>query len=198
MATVTGITVARAQAIEDASVVSGHVTGGNLFLVTHGGEEVNAGQVVPNIPPVVAAWPIGSIFMTMVATNPAVLLGGGTWARWGQGRFPVSLVSGTSGSEEKFSSAGEIGGEAEHTLTVPELPSHSHGITDPTHNHDANFLSQQIDATLGGGVFVARPGSNVTVTGARSTGLSIQNTGSGAPHNNLPPYITCYMWQRTA
>lgn len=194
MATVSGITVARAQEIEDATVVSGHVSGGNLYLTTHGGEEVNAGQVVPTLPPLVAAWPVGSIFMTTVATNPATLLGGGTWVRWGQGRVPVSLDS----AQVEFDSVEEIGGEKSHVLSSGEMPVHSHGVNDPSHAHDSGWFNFQTNAGAGGSLHFARQGFGGIGTAGAFTGISIQNAGGGAAHNNLQPYIVCYMWKRTA
>lgn len=77
---------------------------------------------------------------------------------------------------------GSTGGEETHTLTITEMPSHSHGVNSGATvfaNGGANDVSQ--------------------VTGSRTyTYLSINNTGGGQAHNNMPPYKTVYIWERTA
>lgn len=77
---------------------------------------------------------------------------------------------------------GSTGGEETHTLTIAEMPSHSHGVTSGATvftNGGANDVSQ--------------------VAGSRTyTYLAISNTGGGQAHNNMPPYKTVYIWERTA
>jgi microcystin-dependent protein len=86
------------------------------------------------------AWPIGSVFISVVATDPSVLLGFGTWVAFGSGRVMVGLDA----ADPDFDTAEEVGGEKTHLLVTAEIPSHTHavtdpghvhGITDPTHNH---------------------------------------------------------------
>jgi hypothetical protein len=115
--------------------------------------------------------PIGSIYMATVSTNPATLLGFGTWVAFGEGR----VLLGADGSYP----AGSTGGAATHTLTVDELPSHSH--TTPIRD-----TSQGV----GGGSGTGTPGSLTTRTSSA--------VGGGTAHNNLQPYISVYMWNRTA
>jgi hypothetical protein len=202
MATVTGITAERAQEIEDASVVSGEISpSGHLLLTKHGGAEVDAGVVVP---PPIASWPVGSIFLSVNPDNPATMLGGGTWVRWGQGRVPVSLDS----AQTEFDTIEETGGAKTHVLTTPQMPSHTHApgtlnITNSgNHDHevfrrvnvgDSNGFAQ------GGGVSSADNG-RTAVDGSHDHNIN-GNTGSnggGAAHNIMQPYIVCYMWKRTA
>lgn len=125
------------------------------------------------------AWPVGSIFMAVVATNPATLLGGGTWVRWGQGRFPVSLDS----AQTEFDVVEETGGEKTHTLTQAEVPNTQLVSTDG--------FSIQTGAGAGGAAYL------VSGSGT-SNGNIVKSGGGNGAHNNLPPYITCYMWKRTA
>jgi len=117
-------------------------------------------------------YPVGSIyFNAAVATNPATLLGFGTWAAYGGGRVMVGVHS--SGT---FDGLNETGGHETHTLSVNELPSHTH-----------NLLGGGFDGSSG-----AEPGS------ATSSNLGAGGaTGGGAAHNNIQPYITIYMWKRT-
>jgi hypothetical protein len=136
-------------------------------------------------------WPVGSVYINAaVATNPAALLGFGTWVAFGTGRVLVGVDTG----QAEFNTLGATGGEKTHTLTTAELASHSHGVTDPTHAHAtgdfgaANAASGAARNALNGG----------STTGASATGITINNAGSDTPHNNLQPFVTVYMWRRTA
>lgn len=147
-------------------------------------------------------YPVGSIYINATdATNPATLLGFGTWVAWGAGRVPVGFDSG----ETEFNAAEKTGGEKTHLLTSGEsgLPAHNHGVTDPGHGH-AGF-SNGSKSVVGSADTYAQLNSGLTITGTvaanSTTGISIQNNGAanaGAAHNNLQPYITVYMWKRTA
>ena len=118
-------------------------------------------------------YPVGSIyFNAAVATNPATLLGFGTWAAYGGGRVMVGVHS--SGT---FDGLNETGGAETHTLSVNELPSH-------THTYGKSTTSENMSLDDIGGL---RGAANAD-TGA---------TGGGAAHNNIQPYITVYMWKRT-
>lgn len=77
---------------------------------------------------------------------------------------------------------GDVGGEAEHTLTLNEMPIHSHP------------LDMRLSATTGG--YYAQPpySANNGTLYERGT----KNAGGSQPHNNLPPYQAVFMWQRTA
>ena len=122
-------------------------------------------------------YPVGSIYMSVNSTSPATLFGG-TWARWGNGRVPVGVDTG----QTEFNTVEKTGGAKTHTLTVNQIPSHTHAqtlITSRTTNVNASGTSS---ANTG------------MVTETASTGA----TGGGTAHNNLQPYITCYMWKRTA
>ena len=76
-------------------------------------------------------WPIGSVFIAVVSTNPATLLGGGTWSAFGAGRVMVGLDS----SDTDFDTVEETGGAKTVTLTAAQsgLPQHTH--TQDAHNH---------------------------------------------------------------
>ena len=125
-------------------------------------------------------YPVGAIFMSTVNTNPSVYLGG-TWVSWGTGRVPVAVDP----NDTAFNTVEKTGGEKTHTLTINEIPSHTHQYTE---TYDS--IHTQITA------------------GSGSTFLEIQNmltrnsnttsAGGGTAHNNLQPYITCYMFKRTA
>jgi microcystin-dependent protein len=104
-----------------------------------------------------------------------------------KGRVTVGRDAGQS----EFDTLAETGGAKTHTLTTSEMPSHSHGVTDPGHTH-----SLVVSATLGGGQLYAKDEPNTTGTqgapnslGGALTGISIQNAGSGGSHPNLQPYL---------
>lgn len=88
---------------------------------------------------------------------------------------------------------GETGGSQTHTLTVGQLPAHSHGVSDPGHTHSLNNATSLLDNLIGnqyqGANFLGTP-RNISVNG-NTTGISINNTGSGLAHNNVQPTIMC-------
>lgn len=122
-----------------------------------------------------ALYPIGSIYTNATdGTNPATLLGFGTWEGFGGARVLVGIEP----SDSDFDTVGGIGGAKTHTLTESEMPSHNHGI-----NLTANVLGSGVQAIEDG-----------PLAGTAYT----SNTGGGGAHNNLQPYIVVYMWRRTA
>lgn len=121
-------------------------------------------------------YPIGSIYLSISAANPETLFGG-TWERIAQGQTLVGVNS----SDTDFNAAGKTGGEKAHILTIPEMPAHNHGI-----NFSKN-VGAYANPALGDG---GNTWGNSTNT--------VSNTGGGLAHNNMPPYITCYIWKRTA
>jgi hypothetical protein len=124
-----------------------------------------------------ALYPVGSIYTNAeVSTNPATLLGFGTWAAYAEGRVPVGKAS--SGT---FDTLNATGGAETHTLSIAEMPSHNHSIS-PT-------------LTRGSGT---DGNPDVASGGGNQGSYSISNTGGGGAHNNLQPYIVVYMWKRTA
>lgn len=127
-----------------------------------------------------AAWPVGSVFIAVVSTSPATLLGFGTWSAFAAGRVLVGLDSG----DTDFDAVEETGGAKTHTLLAAEMPAHSHLIPDVR------------DATTGGSTTqIAKTQDTSSTTG---TLINTASTGGGGAHNNVQPYIVVYMWKRTA
>lgn len=255
---------------------------------------------------ILAAWPVGSIYIGTTNADPSTILGGGTWSAFGEGRCLIGVGNGNDGSRTRSFTANETGGEYAHTLTTGEMPSHTHtftgsevtsggssaantGNTQPTftgssvtsgannrghthsyshthgykpsgtisggdHTHDYNkwvnsgptyygtgtkYNMNSVSAETGtsGDVSVwdtplTFSGTSGTTTSQSTTTSGGENqnhthsvtasgtvsshshtmahthsvtaagtnasTGSGGSHNNLPPYITVYMWKRTA
>jgi microcystin-dependent protein len=218
VATVTGVTAARATQIENASVVGASIQGNDLVLVTKGGTQINVGRIIP---PLVNSYPVGSIYMTDRAANPSTYMGGGTWVRWGKGRVPVSIDE----AQAEFATLEGVAGEKTVALNQGHMPPHDHGgntgyqshdhshtgYTDVQGAHAHNYFAPSTDSGAVGGSTIYRQRTatvtdtqgahshNVQTYGASSNHYhSIPVNGSGISHQNLQPYINVYMWKRTA
>lgn len=153
-------------------------------------------------------YPVGAIYMSTVATNPGELFDGTTWTTLPAGR--VLLGAGTADSETVYT-AGEMGGEEKHKLTTAEMPAHTHGMEQAgNHRHWAsgefprnfqfdacNGNDNQMAIGVGDGCWEGHRYDGHTSTDGNHT-HTIASTGNGVAHNNLPPYLVVYMWQRTA
>lgn len=118
-----------------------------------------------------SAWPVGSIFISVVATNPANLLGFGTWAAFGTGKMLV----GVNVADADFNSVEKTGGAKTVDL------SHTHST--PAHTHPAGTIVQA--------------GTGVQVNDGNG-GAGTTSSGGNAGQTILNPYITAYFWKRTA
>lgn len=125
-------------------------------------------------------YPVGSIYMSVNSTSPATLFGG-TWVQL-KDRFLL-------GAGDTYSNGG-TGGEATHTLTTSEMPSHTHDVEDTTGQAKS-------EAYNGSG---SRSWELLDIGNANGTNraLRARATGGGQAHNNMPPYLAVYMWKRTA
>ena len=116
-----------------------------------------------------AVWPIGSIYLSVDATNPSEKLGG-TWEVFAQGQ----MLLGFSATHK----IGSTGGEETHKLTISEMPSHSH-----RYNYHSSYTTSDYAGANGKGeVYTA----------------TTESTGGSQPHNNMPPFITVGIWRRIA
>lgn len=138
---------------------------------------IKNGDNIENI--MLSNYPVGSIYFSVDSSNPSTKFGG-TWVAWGAGRVPV----GVNTSDSNFNTVEKTGGSPDVTLTQSQLPASLSFKT-----NDIGF--QTYGEGTAQGEEVGSPfGSNTT--------LNLTNSGGGQPHNNLQPYITCYMWKRTA
>lgn len=127
------------------------------------------------------AYPIGSVYINASnSTNPASLLGFGTWVAFGAGKVMVGLDAG----DTSFDTVGETGGEKTHILTVAEMPAHKHKFGYTGGNTDATGSPYSVGKAIG------HDPSNVY--------SETTSTGGDGSHNNLQPYIVVYFWKRTA
>ena len=164
-------------------------------------------------------YPVGSIYMSVNDTNPATFLGG-TWVRWGQGRVPV----GVNENDSDFETPEKEDGEKKHQLTIDEMPNHRHlgqytktrtytthaqTPTDPPsqaievyqgtrevevqYNVVKDNVSTTVFYTSGSGQI-----SDIFYSEKVTSTYGVADNGGDIAHNNLQPYITCYMWKRTA
>lgn len=119
------------------------------------------------------AYPVGAIYLSVTNANPAALFGG-TWERIG-GRFLL-------GADSTYA-AGSTGGEAAHQLTTSEMPRHNHTLDNynVSAGNTTAYMTVQAQAKVG-------YNGNVQTLYA----------GGDGSHNNMPPYLAVYMWQRTA
>lgn len=139
-----------------------------------------------------AMMPVGTIYgNSSVSTNPATLLGFGTWVAYSEGRTVVGkAASGT------FGTAGATMGTETVTLTSSQIPSHFHTSIDATNSSlpgfDGNIV---IGGSSGAGAALTQTASAYRVSGGNAkTG----STGGGGSHNNIQPSKVAYLWERTA
>lgn len=127
-------------------------------------------------------YPVGSIYITVNATNPSVLFGG-TWEQL-KGKFLVGVDS----SDTDFETSEKTGGEKTHTLTVDEMPSHNHLLYGSPYG-SANWVEEGVQR-------VKYDVDKKTASNTYTLAQPVWNTGDSQAHNNLPPYMTVYMWKR--
>ena len=140
-------------------------------------------------------YPIGAIYLSLSNTNPGTLFGG-TWEAIND-RFLLSAGSSYS--------AGSTGGAATHKLTTSEMPSHTHEariLFNQTGYGNTSkawelFLNEYVSATAT--PMASTAGTAGTLTDVNTRNLrNVTNAGGGAAHNNMPPYLTVYMWKRVS
>lgn len=152
-----------------------------------------------------ALYPVGSIYTNAsVSTNPGTLLGFGTWTAFAAGRVLVGL----NASNTLFDTAEETGGSADaivvshtHTATFTGTPlgTHRHyvGSNDSTATDGSESGSRDFvrNADTGNGLDTY---TNYTSAGTPAGSVTVASAGSSGTNANYQPFITVYMWKRTA
>ena len=134
-----------------------------------------SGDSNPNLDWLQIVYPVGSIYMSTSNVHPSELFGFGTWE---QIKDTFLLCAGDNYA------AGTVGGEAEHILTEEELAPHHH-------HHEPNVLTA---AESNNGFTVGQATNKEYVRIASVT--DSEDSGGGAAHNNMPPYLAVYVWKR--
>lgn len=140
--------------------------------------KIKVGGTIYDIVRPLDAYPVGSIYLSVNNTSPAKLFGG-TWEQL-KDRFLL-------GAGNTYA-VGSTGGEAQHTLTVEEMPAHSHSVNGSKTLSDTGKtggFGSEIKAVNDGYVSDLIPPSSLITGGSKS-------------HNNMPPYLAVYMWKRVA
>lgn len=150
-----------------------------------------------------AAYPIGSFYISLSAVPPDVLFGG-TWDRV-TGRFLLAATdNGAQGGNSTANVAPSYtGGQATVTLTAAQsgVASHSHGISSGAYNR---FVTAQGAATFTRHTVASGSGQTLMLRSPDSPLSSVANTANAttasatSAHNNMPPYLAVYMWTRIA
>jgi hypothetical protein len=152
-----------------------------------------------------ALYPVGSIYTNATnSTNPATLLGFGTWTAFAAGRVMV----GHNASDPLFDTAEETGGSKD-AIVVSHTHTATSTVTDPGHFHITGIAAESYNYQYGdSGTTNVRTNNSAGSTGylahtqTKTTGVTVattnSTTGSSGTNANLPPYITVYMWKRTA
>ena len=143
-------------------------------------------------------YPVGSLYISVSSTSPQTLFGG----TWVQIEDTFLLAAG------QLYTAGQTGGEATHTLSTGELPAHTHGSKSLTGTAKAvlmdDFVSGGISFTgiVSGTTPRQRSWSGTDGNAIRTITINAthehDSVGSGEAHNNMPPYLSVYVWKRTA
>ena len=132
-------------------------------------------------------YPIGSIFTTVTAyANSAAVvavIGGTTWVSFAAGKMIIGVDTG----DTDFDTVEETGGAKTHTLTTAEMPSHNHNWAAGEYSGGNDYGTNLLGAN----------NTYASGTGA-SQSMTTSSTGSGSSHSIMNPYITGYMWKRTA
>lgn len=128
--------------------------------------------------------PVGSIYLSVDPTNPSTFFGG-TWVAWGSGRVPVGVDAG----QTEFDTVEETGGSKDHAISVAEMPAHTHPHrTFATDTGTGELAVARVDVAA----------ANVTTSTTPAANPQTGSTGGSTAMSLLQPYITCYMWKRTA
>lgn len=128
---------------------------------------------------VLEAYPIGSIYISTNATSPATLFGGNWDEIHGAFLFANSALH----------KAGEIGGEEEHVLKKKEIP---------IHYHDEYVGNDGGDGSVPEGYYGFTSIACISKNTYWAKGSKTSEAGGGQAHNNMPPYLSVYMWQRVS
>ena len=146
-------------------------------------------------------YPVGSIYMSVTDSTVSAVESrfGGTWESFGAGK----MLMGVNTSETEFNTVLKTGGTKTETLNISKMPKHRHtiirqqwfGVDSVNSSVTSSIFSWKAGAGTGGSTSYSYK-SDPSNLGADANDML--TTGGGGAHNNLPPYITVYMYKRTS
>jgi hypothetical protein len=138
------------------------------------------------------AWPVGSVFTSVVETNPATMIGYGTWSNIGAGRVLVGL----NAADVDFDTLRKTGGAKTHVLTEAEMPAHTHTQNPHSHSYSSQTATTgAVSSYEHGAVDTSSTAAESSISTNAATATN-QSTGGGQAHANVQPYFTVYFWER--
>ena len=182
----TGITAAKIKTLigltDSSAITTSTDSEGEVTPVLATGVTADEVRTLIGAATLLAVYPVGSIYTSIVSTSPGTHFGG-TWVSFGQGRVMVGHDDAADPDTDFVAPSGDgssvlLGGAKTHTLSVDEIPSHTHGFT--------------LENARGTGAEGSEDGASSFST------VNTDATGGGGAHNNLQPYVVVYMWKRTA
>ena len=205
-------------------ILDGNSSTSNPSLTTGSTPQMSAGQIVQNVTVeevMLEYYPVNSVYTSFSNTNPSDLFGG-TWVSFGQGKTLV----GVDPEDAAYSTSNLTAGSKihkhrtqEHTLTTDEMPSHIHtvaaqGISGGSHAHSMQKIFSNGSGNDGSG-YVYQDSRNNKVyytesnashghtlpqstTSVNTTTESAHDHGDTTTASSMQPYVTVYMWKRTA
>ncbi|QDP52900.1 MAG: putative baseplate wedge protein [Prokaryotic dsDNA virus sp.] len=137
-------------------------------------------------------YPVGSIYTSTTKNSTPADIFGGTWVAVGEGRVLIGAGTYDDGTDSKtFTVGASQTGKYNHTLTTSQIPSHRHA----SNLRIEGASNVTVDSSLVTSVASGRELDELSDHGTGSTDTG--NTGGGSAHNNIQPYLTVYMWERT-
>lgn len=166
-----------------------------------------------------ASYPIGNIYISTKNINPETIIGG-KWIEWGSGRIPVGVDT----SQTEFNSAEKTGGSKYMQKHTHSTPNHTHTLSILSKSLVGAIynIAAQSKGSLYGANGICKVRANkekhgyatstadgnsdgFTITATHNHSVSQSASGGGTSGSagdgdaqNLPPYITCYMFKRIA
>jgi hypothetical protein len=138
-----------------------------------------------------AIYPIGAVYLSGSSSMPAIVASVGTWVR-----LKGVTIVGVDEAKTEFDTVNKTGGATTHTLTTAQIPNAQGQIV--AHSSRSSFW--QPSGVFGGSSLAGTYSPPSAATGGATSifELKFNNGGQDQPHNNLQPYKTKFMWERTA
>ena len=202
------INIFKAYEVQNVSIVSKNLKIDNEERLT------NIESKISNL--LNSIYPVGSIYLSLTKSPPSL---GGTWELIDEGKF---LYSTTTTSGETGGSSQHTHATSGHVLTAGEMPVHRHtfeghkisGTISDLMMYDGKGMKKENPSgcfswtKYGSQTWKGQSGSNtgLKISFTATPAGSISSEGKNQAHNhgntgeasNIPPYITCFMYKRTA